>query len=121
VANGIVRGWGFQFKIVATSGDASQNILVEELGAVMELQQRIEQSGTLSAPTSTYAVAFAERFYAVPSVGVTGYNMATGDYWVIDPASITRSGFDITFRNSAGAAVARQFNYTAIGFGREVT
>jgi hypothetical protein len=121
VANGIVRGWGFQFKVVATSGDTSQNILVEELGAEMELQQRIEQSGTLSALASTYAVAFAERFYAVPSVGVTGYNMATGDYWVIDPASLTRSGFSITFKNSAGAAVARQFSYTAIGFGREVT
>jgi hypothetical protein len=121
LANGIVRGWGFQFKVVARSYDLAQNILIDELGAGMELQQRIEQSGTLSAPTSTYAVAFAERFYAVPSVGVTGYDMATGDYWVIDPASITRSGFSITFKNSAGAAVARQFNYTAIGFGREVT
>jgi hypothetical protein len=120
VANGIARGWGFQFKLVATSGDTSQNIIIEELGVEMELQQRVEQSGTMSAPTSTYAVTFAERFYAVPSVGVTGYDMATGDYWAIDPASITRSGFSITFKNSTGAAVARQFNYTAIGFGREV-
>jgi hypothetical protein len=121
VANGIVRGRGFQFKLLATSGDSSQNILVEELGAEMELQQRIEQSGTLSAPASTHAVTFAERFYEPPNIGVTGYNMAAGEYWVINPASITRSGFSLTFRNSAGAAVARQFNYTAIGFGREVT
>jgi hypothetical protein len=121
VANGIVRGRGFQFKLVATSGDSSQNILVEELGAEMELQQRIERSGTLSAPASTHAVTFAERFYEAPNIGVTGYSMAAGEYWVINPASITRSGFSLTFRNSAGAAVARQFNYTAIGFGREVT
>jgi hypothetical protein len=120
VANGIVRGRGFQFKLVATSGDSSQNILVEELGAEMELQQRIEQSGTLSAPASTHAVTFAEQFYAAPNIGVTGYSMMAGDYWVVDPASITRAGFSLTFRNSTGAAVARQFNYNAIGFGREV-
>jgi hypothetical protein len=46
--------------------------------------------------------------------------MMAGDYWVVDPASITRAGFSLTFRNSTGAAVARQFNYNAIGFGREV-
>ena len=120
LANGIVRGWGFQFKVVARSYDPAQNIMINELGADLELQQRIEQSGVLSAPASAYAVTFAERFYDAPNIGITGYNMTSGDYWVINPTSITRSGFSITFRNSAGAAVARQFNYTAIGFGREV-
>jgi hypothetical protein len=121
LSNGIVRGWAFQFKTVATSNDASQNILIKELGALMELQQRIEQSGTISAAASTYVVTFTDRFYAAPSVGITAYSMTAGDYWVIAPSSITRSGFSVTFRNSVGAAVARQFNYTAIGFGREVT
>jgi hypothetical protein len=120
LANGIVRGRAFQFKVVASSYDSAQNIIIQELGAVLELQQRIEQSGTISATASTYAVTFAERFYDVPNIGVTAYSMNAGDYWVIDPASITRSGFSVTFRNSSGAAVARQFNYTAIGFGREV-
>jgi hypothetical protein len=120
LANGIVRGRAFQFKVIANSYDSAQNIIIQELGAVLELQQRIEQSGTISATASTYAVTFAERFYDVPNIGVTAYSMNAGDYWVIDPASITRSGFSVTFRNSSGAAVARQFNYTAIGFGREV-
>jgi hypothetical protein len=121
LANGIVRGRAFQFKVIANSYDLAQNIIIQELGAVLELQQRIEQSGTISATASTYAVTFAKRFYDVPNIGVTAYSMNAGDYWVIDPASITRSGFSVTFRNSSGAAVARQFNYTAIGFGREVT
>jgi hypothetical protein len=120
LANGIVRGWGLQFKVVARSYDPAQNIIIDELGADLELQQRIEQSGALSAPAGNYVVAFVEPFYEAPSVGITGYSMTTGDYWAIDPASITPSGFSITFRNSAGAAVARQFNYTAIGFGRGV-
>ena len=120
LSNGIVRGWSFQFKVVATSNDASQNILIKELGALMELQQRVEQSSNISAAASTYVVTFADRFYEAPSLGITAYSMTAGDYWVIDPSSITRSGFSVTFRNSAGAAVARQFNYTAVGFGREV-
>jgi hypothetical protein len=121
LSNGIVRGRAFQFKTIASSYDPAQNIVITELGAVMELQQRIEQSGTVSATAGTYAITFAERFYDVPNIGVTAYSMNAGDYWVINSASITRSGFSVTFRDAGGAAVARQFNYTAIGFGREVT
>ena len=121
LANGIVRGRGFQFKTVATSRDPAQNIIIDELGAVMELQQRIEQSGALSSGASTYSVAFTEPFYEPPNIGVTGYGMSAGDYWVLNAASITRNGFDVTFRNAAGAIVAREFNYTAIGFGRQVS
>ena len=121
LANGIVRGRAFQFKTIATSRDSAQNIIIDELGAVMELQQRIEQSGTISAGASTYSVSFAEPFFEPPNIGVTGYGMSAGDFWVLDPASITRLGFNVTFKNSSGATVARQFNYTAIGFGRQVS
>lgn len=117
-SNAIVRGRGFQFKTQATSTDPSQNILIEELGADMELQQRTEQSATLTSGAGTYTVTFTNAFYEAPSVGVTGFNMATGDYFAI--SSVTRAGFQVTFRNSAGSAVSRQFTYTAIGFGRQI-
>jgi hypothetical protein len=120
LANGIVRGRAFQFKAYATSSDPACNIIIDELGAVMELQQRIEQSGTLLTTAAALTVTFAEAFYEPPNIGITGYNLAAGDYWVLDPASITRAGFSITFRNSAAVAVARQFSYTAIGFGRQI-
>ena len=117
-SNAIVRGRGFQFKTQATSTDPTQNILIEELGAAMELQQRTEQSATLTSGAGTYTVTFTNAFYEAPSVGVTGFNMATGDYFAI--SSVTRAGFQVTFRNSAGSAVSRQFTYTAIGFGRQI-
>jgi len=117
-SNAIVRGRGFQFKTQATSTDPTQNILIEELGAAMELQQRTEQSATLTSGAGTYTVTFTNAFYEAPSVGVTGFNMATGDYFTI--SSVTRAGFQVTFRNSAGSAVSRQFTYTAIGFGRQI-
>jgi hypothetical protein len=117
-ANAILRGRGFQFKVIATSSDPAQNIVIDELGALVELQQRVEQSATITSGTGTYSVVYANAFYQAPSVGITGFNMATGDYFTI--ASVTRTGFQVTFRNSAGTAVSRQFTYTAIGYGREV-
>jgi hypothetical protein len=117
-SNAIVRGRGFQFKALATSTDPTQNILIEQLGVDMELQQRTEQSATLTSGAGTYTVTFTNAFFSAPSVGVTGFNMATGDYFAI--TSVTSTGFQVTFRNSAGSAVSRQFTYTAIGFGRQI-
>lgn len=117
-SNAIVRGRGFQFKTQAISADPTQNIIVEQLGVDMELQQRTEQSATLTSGAGTYTVTFTNAFYQAPSVGVTGFNMATGDYFAI--SSVTRTEFQVTFRNSAGSAVSRQFTYTAIGFGRQI-
>jgi len=117
-SNAIVRGRGFQFKMIATSSDPNQNIVIEELGAELELQQRVEQSGTLTTAAATYSAAFASNFYAAPAIGLTAYNMGTGDYFQI--TNVTRTGFDVVFRNAGGTAVSRNFTYTAVGFGKEI-
>jgi hypothetical protein len=116
-ANAIVRGRGFQFKVVATTAAPDVNILISQLGAVMELQQRIEQSATLTSGAATYAVTFAAAFYQAPSIGITALDMQTGDYYTI--TGVTRSGFSVAFRNSAGTLVSRQFTYAAVGYGKE--
>lgn len=117
-ANAIVRGRAFQFKVVATSEAESQNIAIYELGCELELQQRTEFSATLTSGALAYAVTFAQPFYQAPAVGVTAYNMNAGDYYKITNQS--RSGFTVSFFDSANTAVSRQFSYTAVGFGREV-
>jgi len=63
-------------------------------------------------------VTFAEPFYATPTVGITAYNMGTGDYYTI--TAMSRSGFTITFYNAAATMVSRSFTYSAVGFGREI-
>mgnify|MGYP003351182441 CR=1 FL=1 len=117
-SNAIIRARGLQFKTIANSTDPTVNIVVTELGADLELQQRIEQSATLTSGAGTYIATFANAFFQTPSIGITAYNMATGDYYAITGDS--RTGFSIVFRNSAGTAVSRQFTYTAIGFGRQI-
>lgn len=117
-ANVISRGRGFQFKVRAVSTSPDTNIIIDELGCLMELQLHTEQSGTLASGAGAYAVVFDNAFYQPPNVGVTGFNMATGDFFLI--TAVTRTGFTVEFRNSTGTSVNRNFTYTAVGYGREV-
>ena len=114
--NGILQARAFQFKLVAFSADPGINIVIDELGASMELQQRVEQSGIITSAAGSAVVNFTYPFYQAPSVGLTAFNMNSGDYFSI--SSVTDTGFTLVFRNSAGTAISRNFTYTAIGFGK---
>ena len=118
IVNGIMRGRGFQFKTIATSTDSAVNIIIDELGAVLELQQHTERSATLASGAATYSATFANAFNTAPAIGITGYNLSTGDTYTV--SNVTRTGFDVVFRNSGGTAVDRNFVYTAVGYGRQV-
>ena len=122
--SGTFNGRAFQFRADLLSNNASQNILVDGLGYEASFQQRTDQStATIASGAGAKAVTFEKPFYTasgtvLPSVGITAQNMATGDYFVI--SSVTGTGFTITFRNSAGTAVDRNFTYSAVGYGRGV-
>jgi hypothetical protein len=114
----LVRGRAFQFKLAATSGNLQENILVEELGVAATLPQVSQTAGPITSGAGAYSATFSKGFYAAPQVAITALNMATGDY--ADISSVTRTGFQVTFRNSGGTAVSRQFHYTATSYGREI-
>jgi len=126
--NGTFLGRGFQFKVLFTTSDPAQSILVTELGYDATFQRRTEQSvGTVTSGAGTYSVAFDKAFFTgtaslgganayLPSVGIVAQNLATGDYFNV--TNVSSSGFDVTFRNSAGTAVSRNFLWTAVGFGK---
>ena len=128
LANGVLKARAFQFKAVLTSSNAAQNILVDELGYKAQFQQRTEQStSTIASGTSAKAVTFTNAFFtgtsslggansALPTIGITPQNMATGDFFEL--SSISRTGFTVTFKNSSGTIVDRNFNYMATGFGK---
>jgi len=114
--NAIVRGRGIQLKVEGSTSSQQVGLVVSELGATAELQQRVESgSGT---GNSTYNVTFAAAFYQIPQVGITPSNMATGDYFTV--TSVSRTGFTVAFKNSSNAAVNRDYIYTATGYGKEV-
>jgi len=113
------RGRGFQFKVIATSNNPAQNVVIEELGVETHFERRTEQQRNLTSGAGSYVVTFPTKFYGTPSIGITAQDMSTGDYFTISSAS--RSGFTVTFRNSSGTIVSKTFDYQAVGHGREIT
>jgi predicted phage tail protein len=126
--NGTFLGRGFQFKAGLTSNDPAENIVVEQLGYDATFQRRTEQSvGAVTSGAGAYSVAFDKAFFTgtgslggtnayLPSIGIVAQNLATGDYFNV--TNVSNTGFDVTFRNSSGTAVSRDFLWTAVGFGK---
>jgi predicted phage tail protein len=117
--NGTTRGRGFQFKLEATTSNPDQNMIIEQLGVVTQFQRRTETQRNLTSGAGTYTATFPKAFYAAPSIGITAQDTSQGDYFTV--SSVTRTGFQITFRNSGGSIVSRTFDYLAVGHGREIT
>jgi len=117
--NNTARGRGFQFKLIATSSNPAQNVVVEELGVITTFQRRTETQRNLTSGTGSYAVTFPTAFYGTPSIGITAQDMDTGDYFAV--SSVSRTGFTVTFRNSGGSIVSKTFDYQAVGHGRQIT
>ena len=127
-ANGTYKGRGFQFKVNLTSDDPAQDIRVFQLGYTASLQRRTEQSAaTIASGAAAKAVTFQHPFFSgtaglgganssLPSVGITAYNMASGDFFEV--SSVSRTGFSVHFKNSSNASVDRNFTYQAVGFGK---
>ena len=126
--SGTYKGRGFQFRAELQSNDVAQNILIDELGYTAQFQRRAENSeGTIASGAAAKAITFANAFFVgtaslggvnayLPSIGITAQNMSTGDLFEV--TSVSGTGFTVTFKNSAGTAVNRNFNWSAVGYGR---
>jgi predicted phage tail protein len=118
-SNALLQGRGFQFKVVATSEVIGQNILVDELGATFELDQRIEAVGPLtSLTTGSFDVQFEAGFYQPPLIGITSFNTSADT--VAEVFNVTKTGFKVQFKQGS-QFLANTFNYTAVGYGKEIS
>jgi hypothetical protein len=106
-----------KFRAVLTTRFSTISPIISALTAVIDMPDRVDYGNDLVTGASTYSVAFSPWFKELRSVTIAAQNMATGDYYTI--SGKTRTGFDVTFRNSAGTAISRSFDYQAIGYGRE--
>ena len=127
-ANGTFKGRTFKFKCVLSTQDTNQDIKVSQLGYTAEFQRRTEQSTTtIASGAGAKSITFTHPFFTgtsallgtnsnPPAIGITAFNMASGDFFEL--TSITGTGFTVHFKNSSGSSVDRNFNFTAIGFGK---
>jgi hypothetical protein len=126
--SGTYKARAFQFQAELQSNDVAQNILIDELGYTATLQRRTENSnGTIASGAGAKAITFDKPFFVgtaslggvntyLPSIGITALNMGSGEYFEV--TSISSTGFTVTFKNSGGTAVNRNFNWSAVGYGR---
>jgi hypothetical protein len=136
--NNMLRGRGFQFKARAFSEQVSQNVVINQLGVLIELQQRIQRSAPLTSDSgidglaldnnfdalgnldtlSTFTITFPNAFYDTPSINVTAFTTDTGDYFTL--SDVGSATFQVAFFNSGGDLVGRQFTHTSVGHGRRI-
>jgi hypothetical protein len=126
--NGTFRGRAFQFRAQLESSSVDQNILIDELGYKATFQRRFDQStAAVTSSAGATNVTFANAFFTgtsvlggvnstLPSVGITAQNMQGGDYFEV--SNVSSTGFTVHFKNSSDASVARDFNWSATGYGR---
>ena len=115
--SGRFTGRQFQFKAELEAFHPDQTPIVDELGFTMQLESRTESSDTIASGAGAKVVTFVNAFYQTPSIGVSASNLASGDYYEV--TSATRTGFTVTFKNSSNAAIDRNFQYQAVGYGTE--
>ena len=76
------------------------------------MQDRIFSGNDVVSGAGTKTVTFTNPFKTVNyAVGITGENMATGDFFVVENKTV--NGFDVTFKNSSNTAVSRTFDFIA--------
>lgn len=111
---GDYRARAFEFKATLETDSITHNVLVTALSASVDMPDRIESGEDIASGAGAYSVTYAKGFMVPPALGISAQNMATGDYYVL--ANKDAAGFDITFKNAAGTAVSRTFDYITKGY-----
>ena len=104
-----------KFRVVLTSSDLASTPVISAVTVTVDMIDRIFSGNDIVSGAGTKTVTFTNPFKTVNyAVGITGENMATGDFFVVDNKTI--NGFDVTFKNSSNSAVSRTFDFIAKGF-----
>ncbi len=104
----------FQWKVLLESGSATHNVVVTKLSVDVDMPDRRESGRDVISGAGAKVITFNKPFRVLPVLGITAQDMAQGDYFVIAPKAET--GFTITFKNAASAAVSRKFDWDAVAY-----
>ena len=107
----------FQFRIRLNSLESGISPAVEELAVTVDMPDRTIGQNNVTCPTVGLNVTFNPGFKVTPAIGITGKDMATGDFFEVTGES--RTGFTVQFKNSAGSGVERVFDWLSVGYGFE--
>jgi hypothetical protein len=119
--NNVYVGRFFQFKAVLTTDHVDQTPIVDQLGVTLQFERRTESSKKIASGQTSKSETFEKAFYTDAdtevAVGITAFDMNSGDYYRL--TNVTGTGFTITFYNSSNTVIDKEFQYTAIGYGTQ--
>ena len=90
------------------------NVVATAAAIAIDMPDRVDHGDDVAGSAGQIDISFGSPFMAMPALAVTGQGMATGDYFQI--TNKTLAGFSVTFRNAAGTAVSRTFDWLAKGY-----
>ena len=112
---GTFKGRYFKFRSLLNSADNKARPKISGMEIKLVLEKRTETGDDIASGTSTKTITFTNNFYQTPNISVTGQDLETGDFFVVSNKS--KTGFDITFKNSSNTIINKTFDYQAIGYG----
>lgn len=104
----------FQVELRIGTDDLAHNAFINSMTVNALIDRQTLYGADVVSGAATKSISYGANFINAPAIGITPQDMATGDYYVITDR--TASGFDITFKNSAGTAVSRTFDWIANGY-----
>ena len=114
--NAEFKARAYEFKADLTTNDNTAQLAVYGLKIISKMTRRsINGSGTPLTNTDL-TVNFANNFVSTPIIGVTFSAGSTGEYYKITSSSA--SSFSISIYDSSNSRIAKDFTFTAIGFGK---
>jgi hypothetical protein len=90
---------------------------VKKVDIVIDMPERTIYANDVAVPATGKVITWAQPFRGptTPAIAVSAQGLGTGDYYTLSAKSV--NGFTIQFKTSAGAGVARTFDYVAKGYG----
>lgn len=114
-AVGDYEGQIFRWRVYLTPNNPLVSAVLLSLRATVDMPDRVLAGRNVAVGTSGVAIAFDPAFRELPTIGITGKNFTTGDFFEV--TSETTAGFSILVKNSAGSPVSRTLDWIAVGYG----
>ena len=116
---GDISARAIRFKAILLSTDATASPAITQLVANIDMPDRTESGNNISF-TGTTNITYPSPFKAVPAIGLSLANLASGQRYQI--TSKTTQGFTITVYDSGGAIATNSvtLDYVAKGYGKGI-
>ena len=114
--NAEFKARAYEVKAEFSTETNTDQIAVDQLRIDSNMPSRTTRGTGTSSTSADVSVTYTNKFAATPVIGITAFDMATGDYYTVSNSAAT--GFDISFYNSSDTRVQREFNWTATGYGK---